>query len=83
MGCIIWSITTSLSREKKSGEVGSIMIFSLVVLKTKLTKFVLDFCAILASYRVIYPKCMPLLTNFQGIFLAALVVAYAFSDNLE
>ena len=44
-------------------EVGSIMIIRLVVIKTMGTKFVFDFCAILALH-VIYQKCLSLLTNF-------------------
>ena len=59
------------------------MLFWLVLLKTTGNKVVLDFCAILAPYHDICKKHILLLTNFQGTFLAVLVLANRFSSNLE
>ena len=96
MGYIIWYITSYLEaktgkklfrfwrRERSLGnEVGSIMLFWLALLKTTGNKVVLDFCAILAPHHDIWKKYLLLLTNFQGTFLAVLVLANRFSSNLE
>ena len=54
MSEIIWSMTTYLEAK----------MFRMVLLKTTITKFIFDFCAILAPHHEIYKKRLSLLKNF-------------------
>ena len=42
------------------------MMFMLLLLKTTGTKFVFDFCSILAPHHEIYQKCLSLLSGGLG-----------------